>query len=347
MTVLSKNNLSFEEQHMHHRGFTPGAVCCVAHLIHDEIIILPKGTKIKPNMKCNVELVIDSPGGSEGAGSLHLAREQQPVDLIAQLAPDERARMMLDWYAQYPLIRFEYRKAERSSVSTVIPDPDGRGMRQILKRMYLKHFGDFPRYDVRALRAMYGGKYNGDCRDYYLEACRDADVPTFLDLGDGLVPTENGSKGERIADDVYRMARYVVVAEEWGDPIGLSPVESLHHIKALGPEMVAVTLGERGVIWCDEKGKVHYLPAHDVPAHLIVDPSGCGDVHNIYAFAYRLQNPEEPWVNCFRAARGMAAYKLQCIGHINLTKTLADVRAIENEFPVSRRGAEMLDLLAA
>ena len=55
------------------------------------------------------------------------------------------------------------------------------------------------------------------------------------------------------------------------------------YLKSRGCRIGGVTLGERGLIWYDDKGAVRTLPALVVPSDRILDTSGAGDVfHGAY-----------------------------------------------------------------
>ncbi|KAG1324666.1 hypothetical protein G6F61_015132 [Rhizopus arrhizus] len=80
------------------------------------------------------------------------------------------------------------------------------------------------------------------------------------------------------------------------EQLGLTPEGLLDLLKARGCRIGAVTMGERGMLWYDEGGRVDTLPSLDVPGNRIVDTSGAGDVfHGAYVCSY-LNRPDQPWV---------------------------------------------------
>ena len=86
-------------------------------------------------------------------------------------------------------------------------------------------------------------------------------------------------------------------------------------LKARGCRIGAVTMGERGMLWYDETGRVDTLPSLDVPASRIIDTSGAGDVfHGAYVWSY-LTRPEQPWIEHFTFARAASAHKIQHLGN--------------------------------
>jgi sugar/nucleoside kinase (ribokinase family) len=331
-----------KETIMHNgKSLTDGGVIFPTHLFVDEIISLPPGVELGGNKKVNAKNVAVSYGGSGGSGAFHAARCGFLVDLLAQFSNDSRGPMILKWI-RASSINFHYRLVNESSVSYVFPD--NGGYRFLIKRLDLKYLQDFPRFDVGRSLAMYGDKYNEDARDWYLDACNARRIFTFLDIGDGIVPSDNGDgKETRISDGVLRKARVVIAAEEFGEPLGLMPLQVLDYFEEMGCEVAGVTLGKRGMIWFDEKRMRRHMPALDVPRERILDPSGTGDVHNVFAFLHKLRYPTESWANHFQAARNIAAHKLLRVGHINLLATLEEAGDVEREFQVSKLGAEALE----
>jgi len=112
----------------------------------------------------------------------------------------------------------------------------------------------------------------------------------------------------------------------------MSPEETLEYLKERGCTIGGVTLGELGLLWYDETGMVHTLPALPVPASRVRDTSGAGDVfHGAYVYSY-LAHPGRRWDEHFRFARAAAAFKVQHLGNEAGLPTLADIAAVEREF---------------
>jgi sulfofructose kinase len=100
------------------------------------------------------------------------------------------------------------------------------------------------------------------------------------------------------------------------------PIEGLNRAAPHAP-FVAVTLGERGVMWLDATGSLRHLPAFGVTA---VETSGAGDVfHGAFAFALVASRDE---VVALRFASAAAALKCAARGGRASFPTLAAVEAL-------------------
>jgi sugar/nucleoside kinase (ribokinase family) len=106
----------------------------------------------------------------------------------------------------------------------------------------------------------------------------------------------------------------------------------LEYLKSRGCKIGGVTLGERGLLWYDEAGKVRTLPALGVPPNRVLDTSGAGDVfHGAYVYSY-LSDAAKSWEEHFRFGRAASAYKIQHLGNEAGLPTLADIGTAECEF---------------
>jgi sugar/nucleoside kinase (ribokinase family) len=114
--------------------------------------------------------------------------------------------------------------------------------------------------------------------------------------------------------------------------MNMTPAATLDYLKERGCRIGGVTLGERGLIWYSEDGKVSTLPALRVPANRVIDTSGAGDVfHGAYIYSY-LAEPDRSWAQHFEFARAAAAHKVQFLGNEAGLPTLADIAAVQREF---------------
>ena len=69
----------------------------------------------------------------------------------------------------------------------------------------------------------------------------------------------------------------------------------LAYLKRKGCRVGGITLGERGMVWFDEGGREHEMPALPVPKERIIDTNGAGDIfHGAYVYSY-LRDPSLPW----------------------------------------------------
>ncbi|HEY1736508.1 MAG TPA: PfkB family carbohydrate kinase, partial [Methylovirgula sp.] len=120
-----------------------------------------------------------------------------------------------------------------------------------------------------------------------------------------------------------------IVAERLCEQMTLSPRDMLAYLKSKGCKIGGVTMGERGMLWYDEKGAVSTLPALPIPSNAIIDTSGAGDVfHGAYVASY-LAAPERGFAAHFEFARAASAYKIQRLGNEAGLPTPDDIKALE------------------
>jgi sugar/nucleoside kinase (ribokinase family) len=58
----------------------------------------------------------------------------------------------------------------------------------------------------------------------------------------------------------------------------MQPVAMLDYLKGRGCRVGGVTMGERGLLWYDETGAIHALPAFSIASERVIDTNGAGDV---------------------------------------------------------------------
>jgi sugar/nucleoside kinase (ribokinase family) len=171
-------------------------------------------------------------------------------------------------------------------------------------------------------RALHLDGHMGDAAMHYARHCREAGILTSLD-------------GGAVRADMHELLACIdvaIVAERFCEQMNLSPAATLDYLKSRGCRIGGVTLGEHGLLWYGEDGKVVTLPALRVPAHRVIDTSGAGDVfHGAYVYSY-LAEPSRTWAQHFEFARAAAAYKVQVLGNEAGLPTLADIAAVEREF---------------
>jgi sugar/nucleoside kinase (ribokinase family) len=111
----------------------------------------------------------------------------------------------------------------------------------------------------------------------------------------------------------------------------MSPSETLDYLKKRGCKIGGVTMGERGMLWYDEIGRIDTMAALPVPASRIVDTSGAGDVfHGAYIYSF-LSKPGQAWQAHFDFARTASAFKIQHLGNEAGLPTLQDIASVTSE----------------
>jgi sugar/nucleoside kinase (ribokinase family) len=91
-------------------------------------------------------------------------------------------------------------------------------------------------------------------------------------------------------------------------------------------------MGERGLLWYDETGKTHTLPALPIPRERVIDTNGAGDVfHGAYIYSY-LSNPGKSWHDHFVFSRAASTYKIQRLGNEAGLPTLTDIEVVKMAF---------------
>lgn len=196
------------------------------------------------------------------------------------------------------------------------------GKRAIVRARDADYLNDFPRLDINGYRALHLDGHQPDAALHYARAFRHAGILTSLD-GGGV--REN-------TDELLRYIDVAVCAERMCEQMGLSPQGLLEFLQARGCRVGAVTLGERGMLWYGEDGRIRELASLGVPAERIVDTSGAGDVfHGAYVWSY-LNRPELPWSEHFTFARAASAHKIQHLGNEAGLPGVEDVERAMMEF---------------
>jgi sugar/nucleoside kinase (ribokinase family) len=114
-----------------------------------------------------------------------------------------------------------------------------------------------------------------------------------------------------------------------------TPEEMLDYLKSRGCRVGGVTQGEKGLLWYDETGAVHTLPALPIPRERVIDTNGAGDVfHGAYVYSY-LSHPGKSWHDHFVFARAASTFKIQRLGNEAGLPTLTDIEVVKMAFPAS------------
>ena len=161
-----------------------------------------------------------------------------------------------------------------------------------------------------------------DAAIHYAKLCREAGILTSLD-GGGL------------RANTHELLQYIdvaIVAERLCEQMNKTPEAMLDYLKERGCRVGGVTQGEKGLLWYDETGTVHALPALKLARERVIDTNGAGDVfHGAYVYSY-LSNPEKSWHEHFVFARAASTFKIQRLGNEAGLPTLPDIAAVRAEF---------------
>ena len=257
-------------------------------------------------------------GGNAVTAAFCCARLGISPDLLTSLADDWLGRMFLDMAAKYQ-VSVHGRKVRRSSLSFVMPKD---GKRAIVRCRDDEYLHPHPPLNLKGCRALHLDGHQADAAIYYAKACREAGILTSLDGG-----------GVRVNSmDLLGLIDIAVVSERFCDQLQLSHSAMLDLLKEKVCKIGGITMGERGLLWYNEKGNIATMPALTVPREEIVDTNGAGDVfHGAYIYS-SISHPTAPWDAHFRFARAASAHAIRFLGNEARLPTLADVQATEKRY---------------
>jgi sulfofructose kinase len=251
-------------------------------------------------------------GGNAVTAAFCCAKLGISPDLLTTMGDDWLSRMFRDMASKYS-IPLHSRKVKEASLSFIMPN---NGKRAIVRCRDDDHLHPFPTLNLDGCRALHLDGHQPDAAMHYARICREAGILTSLDGG---AVREN-------TDELLRFIDVAVVSERMCEQMSLQPAEMLDYLKSRGCKIGAVTLGERGVVWYDEKGAPCELPALAVPFERVIDTNGAGDIfHGAYVYSW-LTKPYAPWAEHFRFARAASAYSVQ---HLGIEESLPTVQDIE------------------
>jgi sugar/nucleoside kinase (ribokinase family) len=257
-------------------------------------------------------------GGNAVTAAFCCAKLGIVPDLLTTLADDWLGRMFQDMSARYA-IPVHPRKVPTSSLSFIMPND---GKRAIVRCRDDAHIHPFPFLNLRGCRALHIDGHQPDAAIHYAKTCREAGILTSLD-GGGLRANTH---------EILEFIDVAIVAERMCEQMGITPAAMLDYLKGRGCRVGGVTMGERGLLWFDETGAVHSLPALGIARERVIDTNGAGDVfHGAYIYSY-LSDPGQSWAEHFSFARAASAHKIQRLGNEAGLPTLADVARIRREF---------------
>jgi sugar/nucleoside kinase (ribokinase family) len=261
-------------------------------------------------------------GGNAVTAAFCCAKLGIAPDLLASVADDWLGRMFIDMAAKYG-ISVHHRKVRESSLSFIMPHG---GKRAIVRCRDDHYLHPFPPLNLGGCRALHLDGHQPDAAIHYAKACRGAGIITSLD-GGGLRSNTH---------DLLGFVDIAVVAERLCEQMNLSHAEMLEYLKSRGCRVGGITLGERGMVWFDEKGDDRFLPALDVPDALVVDTNGAGDIfHGAYVYS-AMARPEGSWEEHFTFARAASAYSIQHLGNEASLPKLSDIAETQARFAEKR-----------
>ncbi|MCX7328010.1 MAG: sugar kinase [Hyphomicrobiales bacterium] len=253
-------------------------------------------------------------GGNSVTAAFCCAKLGVRPDLLSSLADDWLGRMFLDMAARYG-IPVHGRKVKESSLSFIMPHD---GKRAILRCRDDHYLHPFPILNLGGCRALHLDGHQSDAALHYAKACREAGVLTSLD-------------GGGVRSNTHELLQFIdvaVVSERMCEQMSLDAGGMLDHLKAKGCRIGGVTMGDKGIVWYDEKGERRHHEALPVPSAKVIDTNGAGDVfHGAYMYSY-LSRPEAGWDAHFRFARAASAHKIQHLGNEAGLPALGDIEAL-------------------
>lgn len=257
-------------------------------------------------------------GGNAVTAAFACAKLGIPPDLLTSIADDWLGRMFIDMAAKYG-ISVHHRKVKESSLSFIMP----RGGKRAIVRCRDDHYlHPVPPLNLQGCRALHLDGHQADAAMHYAKACRDAGILTSLD-GGGLRSNTH---------ELLELIDVAIVAERLCEQMNMTPGEMLTYLKGRGCKIGGVTLGERGMVWYDEKGTEGILPSLDVPSDAVVDTNGAGDIfHGAYVYS-AMAHPEKSWRDHFIFARSASAHAIQHLGNEASLPTLNDIAETQTRF---------------
>jgi sugar/nucleoside kinase (ribokinase family) len=189
-------------------------------------------------------------GGNAVTAAFCCAKLGIVPDLLTTVADDWLGRMFQDMTARYG-ISVHPRKVQTSSLSFIMPKD---GKRAIVRCRDDEHIHPFPILNLGGCRALHIDGHQPDAAIHYAKLCREAGILTSLD-GGGLRANTH---------ELLEFIDVAIVAERLCEQMEMQPATMLDYLKGRGCRVGGVTMGERGLLWYDETGAVHALPAFSI-----------------------------------------------------------------------------------
>ncbi len=260
-------------------------------------------------------------GGNSVTAAFCCAHLGIAPDLLTSLADDWLGRMFLDMAAKYQ-IPVHPRKVKRSSLSFVMPKDTKRAILRLRDDKYLH---PFPPLNLDGCRALHLDGHMSDAALHYAKACREAGIFTSLDGG--------GVRSNSM--ELLSFIDTAVLSERFCEQLKLSPAATLDLLKQKGCKIGGVTMGDKGLLWYDEKGTVGTMPALRVPKEDIVDTNGAGDIfHGAYVYS-RMARTDAPWTEHFQLARAASAHAIHYLGNEARLPSIAQIEETTRRYPAA------------
>lgn len=257
-------------------------------------------------------------GGNAVTAAFACAKLGIVPDMLTSIADDWLGRMFIDMASKYG-ISVHHRKVKESSLSFIMPHG---GKRAIVRCRDDHYLHPVPPLNLAGCRALHLDGHQADAAMHYAKICREAGILTSLD-GGGLRSNTH---------ELLEFIDVAIVAERLCEQMNLSPSEMLAYLKSRGVKIGGVTLGEKGLVWYDEKGTESVLPALSVPPEAVIDTNGAGDTfHGAYVYS-AMAHPNLPWREHFILARAASAYAIQHLGNEASLPNLADIVRTQEQF---------------
>ena len=257
-------------------------------------------------------------GGNAVTAAFCCAKLGIAPDLLTSVADDWLGRMFVDMAARYG-ISVHHRKVRESSLSFIMPRDGHRAIVRCRDDHYLH---PVPPLTLDGCRALHLDGHQPDAAMLYAKACREAGILTSLD-GGGLRANTH---------DLLALVDVAVVAERLCEQMGLDAPGMLDYLAGRGCRVGGVTQGADGMLWYDEEGLRHHLPALAVPPERVIDTNGAGDIfHGAYLYA-AMKDPAGRWLDHFTFARGASAHAIQHLGNEASLPTEADIASAQSAF---------------
>ena len=257
-------------------------------------------------------------GGNAVTAAFCCAKLGIAPDLLSSVADDWLGRMFVDMAARYG-ISVHQRKVRESSLSFIMPKGAQRAIVRCRDDEYLH---PVPPLHLGGARALHLDGHQPDAAIHYAKIFRDQGVLTSLD-GGGLRSNTH---------ELLEMIDVAIVAERLCEQMDLSPSGMLDYLQGRGCRIGGVTQGAAGMVWYDETGARHHLPALAVPPQRVIDTNGAGDIfHGAYMYSY-LARHDLPWRDHFVFARAASAHAVQHLGNERSLPALTDIDRVVAEF---------------